>query len=77
MKFIQDSKFAQGVSLCEAILSGNASKSVLDTAKSVLESMPPEMRKQVARSAVQSGKPSMSHGDYHNRPSIPCALAWL
>lgn len=78
MKFIQDSNWERALALCEAVLSGEASDSVLNAAKQVLMELPSHTRRQVTRCAVRRGKPSQTRsGAYHDRPALKCALARL
>jgi len=76
-KFIQDSGYSRAIALCEAVLSGEASKQILEAARRELSSLPAEMRKMVARQAVNSGVPGYNRGSHHDRQHIPCALAWF
>ena len=77
MNMVMDSSFSAAVSLCEAVLSGEASKQVLDAAKAALCALPFATREIAVKTAVSRGKPTFNHGPHHDMPRIPCALGNL
>lgn len=81
MKFVQDGKWDVAVAFCQAIMSGEASKQVLDAAKKEFLMIPYQLRKGVIRSAIgkrnQEATEEQKNAIHHTRTPIRCALANL